>query len=95
MRWTTRMVPLVFLILGATACASRAPVTDVPTGIYVLVEPEVEEYNAVAVAQRAFTVREGSQVYSGEHWVDGARRLRMAIYSGPCAGEESIWDYNY
>lgn len=93
LEWTG-VVILPLLIVAACATA-RAPVTDVPPGTYELVEPESDVYNAVAITDRAFTVRIGDQVHSGEHWVDDDGRLRMADLSGPCAGEESIWTYSY
>ena len=93
---TIRKVAFLFLLaLIASACATtRAPVTDVPAGTYVLVEPESDVYNAVAVSDRAYTVRMDDQIHSGEHWVSDGR-LHMAAYSGPCEGQESIWTYSY
>jgi|GEM_PF-2342292 len=95
MRSVAPLLSALLLLLVVSACASRAPLTDVPTGVYVLVEPEPQVYNAVRVAPRAFTVRMGDEIYSGEHWVDGDGRLRMADMAGPCQDQESIWDYQY
>ena len=95
MRSVAPLLSALLLLLVVSACASRAPLTDVPTGVYVLVEPEPQVYNAVRVAPRAFTVRMGDETYSGEHWVDGDGRLRMADMAGPCQDQESIWDYQY
>lgn len=97
MRINRMIAPAVLLALVATACASttRAPLEGVPSGNYVLVEPESDVYNAVSINERAFTVRLDDQVYSGEHWVDAEGRLHMTEDEGPCAGEESIWTYDY
>jgi len=86
---------LLPLALVASACATaRAPLPDVPAGTYVMVQPESEVYNAVAITNRAFTARMGTQIHSGEHWVSDGR-LHMADFSGPCQGQESIWTYSY
>jgi hypothetical protein len=44
MRIIGKIAPVVLLTLAASACvpAMRAPLTDVPAGGYVLVEPETE-----------------------------------------------------
>lgn len=86
---------LLSLAMIASACATtRAPLPDVPAGTYVLVEPDPDVYNAVAITDRAFTARMGERIESGEHWVSDGR-LHMASYSGPCQGQESIWTYSY
>jgi hypothetical protein len=95
MRRLAPLFPALFLLFVVSACASRAPVTDVPPGVYVMVEPEPQVYNAVRVAPRAFTARMGDEIHSGEHWVDGDGRLRMADMTGPCEGQESVWNYQY
>lgn len=97
MRLIRNATPVLALALlaGACATATRAPVTDVPAGTYVLVEPESDEYHAVAINERAFTVRIGTQTHSGQVWVDGDGRLHLADDTGPCAGQESIWTYQY
>lgn len=95
MRRLALLIPVLLLFFLVGACASRAPLTDVPSGVYVLVEPESDVYNAVRVAPRAFTARMGNEIHSGEHWVDGDGRLRMADMAGPCEGQESVWNYQY
>jgi hypothetical protein len=97
MRNIGNFAPAILLTLAAGACAPamRAPLTDVPHGGYVLVEPESEEYNAVTINEYAFSARMGDQIVTGQHWVDSDGRLRMTDDAGPCAGEESIWDYSY
>ncbi|MEX2530887.1 MAG: hypothetical protein WD960_08945 [Gemmatimonadota bacterium] len=96
MRRLALLLPALLLLPVVSACAaSRAPLTDVPTGEYVLVEPEPQVFNAVRVAPRAFTVRMGDEIHSGEHWVDDGGRLRMADMAGPCQDQESIWNYQY
>lgn len=83
------------LVIGACAPAVRAPLTDVPAGTYVLVEPESEVYNAVTINERAFNLRVGDDIMTGEHWVDDMGRIHMAEDEGPCAGMASIWTYDY
>lgn len=94
----TRIAPLALLFVVAAACATtqvRQPLTDVPAGEYLLVEPEPEQYTAVAINQGAYTVRVGDQVWSGKHWVDGQGRVHLVDDTGECAGMESIWTYSY
>jgi hypothetical protein len=97
MRITAKIGGAVVLTLAASACAAamRAPLTDVPPGGYVLVEPESDVYNAVTINERAFSARIGDEIHTGQHWVDSEGRLRMADDAGPCAGQESIWTYAY
>ncbi len=97
MRIIGNIAPAVLLTLAASACvpATRTPLTDVPHGGYVLVEPEPEVYNAVTINEYAFSARMGDEIVTGRHWVDSDGRLRMTDDEGPCAGEESIWDYSY
>lgn len=98
MRIMGKIVPALLLALVASACATtsmRAPVEDVPPGEYVLVEPQSDVFNAVRINPRAFTVRLGTQIHSGQHWVDGSGLLHMTDDDGPCAGQESIWNYDY
>jgi hypothetical protein len=84
------------VIVGACATvAARAPLTDVPAGTYVLVEPASDQYNAVAINESGFVARMGDATHAGRHWVDPDGRLRMADEAGPCAGQESIWTYQY
>lgn len=87
---------LLALVAGACATtATRAPLADVPPGNYVLVEPRSDVYNAVALNDRAYTVRMGNQTFTGQHWVDAEGRLHVVEDAGPCAGQESIWTYSY
>ncbi len=97
MRLIRQFAPALTLALEATACAttSRMPVTDVPAGTYVMVEPASDEYNAVAINENAFALRMGTQTMTGQHWVDSDGRLHITEDSGPCAGQESIWTYTY
>jgi hypothetical protein len=97
MRIIGKIAPAVLLTLAASACvpAMRAPLTDVPPGGYVLVEPDSEVYNAVTINERAFSSRVGDEIHTGQHWVDSEGRLRMVDDAGPCAGQESIWTYSY
>jgi hypothetical protein len=97
MRINGRITWAVVLALVTSACAttSRTPVTDVPTGTYVLVEPESDVYNAVTISESAFAVRMGTETHSGQHWIDRDGQLRMTDDAGPCAGQESIWTYQY
>lgn len=97
MRPIRQFAPALLAVVVASACAttSRMPVTDVPAGTYVLVEPESEEYHAVAINESAFAVREGNMTLTGQHWLDSDGRLHMTVDSGPCAGQESIWTYSY
>lgn len=92
-----RTAPALMLALAVSACATttRTPVTDVPLGTYQLVEPASDEYNAVTINERAFAARMGNSTFSGQHWIDSEGRLRMADDTGPCAGQESIWTYQY
>ena len=92
------LVPALCLSLGALACApaaTRAPVTDIPAGTYVLVEPEPDGFYAVTINERAFAVRMDDMTHTGEHWIDAEGRLHMADIGGPCAGQESIWTYSF
>ncbi len=87
---------LALLAVGACATAPvRHPVTDVPLGTYVLVEPDPGVYNAVTINERAWAVREGNEVFTGTQWVDDEGRLHLVDDAGPCAGVESIWTYSY
>lgn len=97
MRLIGRIVPTLMLALAVSACATvtRNPVTDVPAGTYVLVEPASEEFNAVAITDLAFAARMGDTTVTGQHWIDDEGRLRMTSDTGPCAGQESIWTYSY
>jgi hypothetical protein len=83
------------LVVSACATTTRLPVTDVPAGTYVLVEPASDEYNAVTISENAFAVRMGDMTHSGQHWLDSEGRLHMTDDAGPCAGVESIWTYQY
>jgi len=92
------MLSLLGLTLAALACApgaTRAPVTDIPAGTYVLVEPETDVYHAVNIEERAFSVRMGDDIHTGQHWIDSEGRLHMSDDAGPCVGQESIWTYSY
>jgi len=89
------LLTVLLILSAACAPAMRAPLTDVPLGGYVLVEPESEVYNAVTINERAFSARIGDEIHTGQHWVDSEGRLRMADDAGPCAGQESIWTYSY
>lgn len=95
MRLIGRITPALMFALVVTACATRMPVTDVPAGTYVLVEPASDTYNAVTISDRAFAARMGNMVHSGQHWLDSDGRIHMADDAGPCAGVESIWTYQY
>jgi hypothetical protein len=97
MRIIDKIAPAVLVTLAVSACAPamRAPLTDVPPGGYVLVEPEPEVFNAVTINERAFSARIGDEIHTGQHWVDSEGRLRMTDDAGPCAGQESIWTYSY
>lgn len=98
MKITRSIAPAALLLLLAGACATTAvrdPLVDVPAGNYVLVEPRSDVYNAVAITDRAFTLRVGDDIMRGQHWVDADRRIHMAFDTGPCAGQESIWTYGY
>lgn len=92
-----RMLAALTLVLAAAACATttRAPLTDVPDGTYVLVDPAPDGYHAVALNDWAFTARVDDDVHTGQHWLDDQGRLHMADDEGPCAGVESIWTYDY
>jgi hypothetical protein len=83
------------LVIAACAPAMRAPLTDIPAGTYVLVEPETDVYNAVTINERAFSLRVGETIMTGEHWVDGMGRLHIVENEGPCAGQASVWRYDY
>ncbi|CAN5872565.1 hypothetical protein BH23GEM9_BH23GEM9_28960 [soil metagenome] len=97
MRLIGQFAPALMLAVIANACATttRAPVTDIPAGTYVLVEPASDVYNAVNINDRAFAGRMGTTTFGGQHWIDRNGRLRMADDAGPCAGQESIWNYQY
>jgi hypothetical protein len=97
MRITGIIAPAILsgLVIAACAPAMRAPLTDVPAGTYVLVEPETDVYNAVTINERAFSLRVGQNVITGEHWVDELGRIHMAENEGPCAGQASVWTYQY
>jgi hypothetical protein len=97
MRVTRMITSFLALAVLLTACttAVRRPVTDVPAGTYVQVEPTPEVYSAVAINERAWNARFGDQTLQGQHWIDRDGRLRMADDAGPCAGQESIWTYSY
>jgi hypothetical protein len=89
---------MAVVAVAVAACApmvTRAPLTDVPAGTYVLVEPASDQYNAVAINESGFVVRMGNETHAGRHWVDADGRLRMTDEAGPCAGQESIWTYQY
>lgn len=92
-----RTISLATLAVVAVACATttRLPVTDVPAGTYVLVEPASEEYNAVSINEGAYAVRIGDMTMSGQHWLDSDGRLHLVDDTGDCAGQESIWTYSY
>ncbi len=96
MRLVRTLGPVLTLVLLATACATaRRPLTDVPAGTYLLVEPASDEYNALSLNEGAFAVRMGTMTHTGTHWVDGEGRLHVVDDEGPCAGQESIWTYTY
>lgn len=97
MRIIGLIAPAILLAFAASACAPavRAPLADVPPGGYVLVEPEMDVYNAVTINERAFSLRVGDEIFTGQHWVDADGNLRMTDDAGPCAGEVSIWTYSY
>lgn len=79
------------------ACASaptRAPVTFAPMGTYVQVQPEPAEYTAVATTETGWAARVGDQVITGEHWVDDEGLYHRVETTGPCAGMESVWEYD-
>lgn len=92
-----KIAPALLLAFVTTACATsvRAPLVDVPAGTYVMVEPASDVYNAASVNETGYTLRVGDQVYSGEHWVDSDGQLHMLDTDGPCAGQETIWNYEY
>ena len=93
---STRFLPALLLpLLAACATTSRLPLTDVPSGTYVLVEPASEEYNAVAITENAFSVRMGDMTHTGKHWLDREGRVHMTDDTGDCAGVESVWTYTY
>lgn len=96
MRLTGKIrLAVLTLVVGACASTTRMPVTDVPAGTYVLVEPASEEYNAVSINEGAYAVRIGNMTMSGQHWVDADGRLHLVDDTGECAGQESIWTYSY
>ncbi|MGH7444871.1 MAG: hypothetical protein ACREKM_08350 [Longimicrobiales bacterium] len=96
MRFTGKIgLGVLALVVSACATTTRMPVTDVPAGTYVLVEPASEEYNAVAINEGAYAVRIGNMTLSGQHWVDADGRLHLVDDTGECAGQESIWTYSY
>ncbi len=96
MQCINRMAPAIALVL-VSACAStaRMPVTDVPAGTYVMVEPASGEYNAVTINEGAFAARMGNQTLTGKHWVDRDGVLHMTADTGVCANQESLWTYSY
>ena len=94
MRIHARSLALLGSMLLVSACGTtRQPLNDVPAGTYVLVEPASDVYNAVSINDRSFSVRMGNMVHSGQHWRDANGLLHMADDAGPCAGQESIWNY--
>lgn len=98
MRILGKLAPSLVLALVVTACATtprREPLTAVPAGNYVLVEPASDVYNAVGINEWTFAARIGNETHRGQHWVDSAGRLHMTDDAGPCAGQESIWTYSY
>jgi hypothetical protein len=89
---------MLLLPLFATACATaaaRLPLTDVPPGTYVMVEPASETYNAVTIGANSFSYRNGDETGTGQHWLDSDGRVHIVDDSGECAGQESIWTYQY
>ncbi|HSJ09233.1 MAG TPA: hypothetical protein VK928_04945, partial [Longimicrobiales bacterium] len=97
MRSNRRSLPVFLLPLLVAACATttRLPLTDVPSGTYVLVEPASDVYNAASINQNAFSMRMGDATHTGQHWVDSQGRIHMMDDAGPCAGMESVWTYTY
>ena len=89
-------MPTLALALALGACASaRMPVTNVPAGTYVRVEPASDVYHAVAINETTHAARVGNDVFRGTHWVDSQGRLHLMDDAGPCMGVESIWTYGY
>lgn len=88
----------VFLLLTLTACATvpeRRPITDVPLGTYVMVEPAPQVYNAVTINENAWSLRNGDEVFTGTHWLDSDGMLHIVENEGPCAGMDSVYRYSY
>ena len=97
MRVTRPMLTTMMVVPILAACATtpqHLPVTDVPPGNYVLVEPESDVYTAVAINENAHTVRMGDQTITGQHWLDAEGRLHIVPDTGECAGMESVWTYS-
>ncbi len=97
MRLIARIAPAA-LLLTIAACATtaeRLPITDVPAGNYVMVEPASDTYQAVSITDRAYMMRAGDQLMGGEMWVDAAGDLHLLATDGPCLGQESLWRYDY
>lgn len=97
MRSARSLLPmlLVPLMLAACATTTRMPVTDVPTGNYVLVEPQQDTYMAVSIGEWAHSLRAGDETWTGQHWLDAEGRLHTVDDTGECAGMEAIWTYQY
>jgi hypothetical protein len=94
----TRTLPLALVLTALTAaCATttRMPVTDIPAGNYVLVEPASDTYTAIAINDMAYSVRMDDDIWTGRHWVDADGQLHVVDDEGSCAGMESVWTYNY
>lgn len=97
MRMIRKLSPalVLALVVGACATTTRLPVTDVPSGNYVLVEPASDQYVALALNERAHTVRVDDDIMTGTHYVDSAGNLHIIDDDGACAGMESVWSYSY
>jgi hypothetical protein len=97
MQLSKRIAPALVLALvtGACAMATRTPLTDVPAGTYVLVEPQSNVFNAVTINPSAFALRAGNTTMTGQHWVDREGRINMVDDTGPCAGMPSLWTYTH
>lgn len=97
MRMISKLSPALVLALFVGACATttRLPVTDVPAGNYVLVEPESDQYVALAINERAYSVRVDDDIMTGTQYVDSEGNLHVVDDDGPCAGMESVWSYSY
>ena len=88
----------VFTLLLLTACATvpeRRPISDVPLGTYVLVDPAPPEYNAVTINENAWSLRSGDEVVNGTHWIDSDDMLHIVSNDGPCGGMDSVYRYSY